>query len=75
MSKLQRLEGIEIRTMVHGYKLNNYNATYEPKDFIFEETKRENDRVMKVIDVESGTEFWFSVPNKVETPRRNPKRN
>ena len=60
---------------VHGYKLNNYDATYEPKDFIFEEESRNDSRVIKVKDFQSGEEFWFSVPNEVETPRRKPKRN
>ncbi len=60
---------------VHGYKLNNYDATYEPKDFIFEEEIRDDSRVIKVVEFESGQEFWFSVPLKVETPRHEPKRN
>lgn len=60
---------------VHGYKLNNYDATYEPRDFIFEEESREDSRVIKVKDFQSGQEFWFSVPYEVETPRRKPKRN
>lgn len=60
---------------VHGYKLNNYDATYEPRDFIFEEEIKDNSRIMKVKDFQSGEEFWFSVPLKVETPRHEPKRN
>ena len=60
---------------VHGYKLNNYDATYEPRDFIFEEEIKDNSRIMKVKDFQSGEEFWFEVPNMVETPRRQPKRN
>lgn len=66
---------------VHGYKLNNYDATYEPRDFIFEEESKDNSRVIKVKDFQSGEEFWFSVPTDeyykylVETPRRQPKRN
>lgn len=64
-----------MKAMVHGYKLNNYDATYEPKDFIFEEEVREKDREIKIIDAESGLEFWFNAPNKVETPRYKPKRN
>ena len=60
---------------VHGYKLNNYDATYEPRDFIFEEESREDSRIIKVKDFQSGEEFWFSVPLSVETPRRKPKRN
>lgn len=64
-----------MKTVVHGYKLNNYDATYEPKDFIFEEYTRYTDRVIKVIDCDSGMEFWFDVPNKVETPSHKTKRN
>ena len=60
---------------VHGYKLKDYDATYEPKDFIFEEEFKNNSRIIKVRDFESGQEFWFEVPNRVETPRREPKRN
>ena len=60
---------------VHGYKLNDYDATYEPKDFIFEEEFKSDSRIIKVRDFESGQEFWFKVPNKVETPRQQPKRN
>lgn len=60
---------------VHGYKLNNYDATYEPRDFIFEEELKDDSRIIKVKDFQSGQEFWFSVPNMVETPRRQPKRN
>lgn len=59
---------------VHGYKLNNYDATYEPRDFIFEEELKDNSRIIRVKDFQSGQEFWFSVP-MVETPRRKPKRN
>lgn len=75
MSQNKSDRGTEIKRIVHGYKLNDYNATYEPKDFIFEEQKRYNDRFIKISDVDSGMEFWFSVPDKVETPRRKPKRN
>ena len=64
-----------MKTVVHGYKLNNYDATYEPKDFIFEEYEHNNERAIKIIDADSGLEFWFNVPNKVETPRYKPKRN
>lgn len=64
-----------MKRLVHGYKLNNYNATYEPKDFLFEEEQQDTSRVIKVTDVDGGMEFWFGVPNEVETPRRKPKRN
>ena len=64
-----------MKVVVHGYKLNNYNATYEPRNFIFNEVVEGNTRTIKVIDNESGTEFWFRAPTKVETPWRKPKRN
>ena len=64
-----------MKVTVQGYKLNNYDATYEPKDFIFEEYEYNNERAIKIIDADSGMEFWFNVPNEVETPGRKPKRN
>lgn len=60
---------------VHGYKLNDYDASYEPKDFIFTEEFKADSRYIKIKDFQSGEEFWFEVPNEVETPRRKPKRN
>lgn len=60
---------------VHGYKLNDYDASYEPKDFIFTEEFIEDSRIIKVKDFDSGMEFWFKVPFEVETPRQKPKRN
>lgn len=64
-----------MKSMVYGYKLNNYDATYEPKNFLFVENEIEDARTIKVIDVESGEEIWIRVPLRVETPRRKPKRN
>lgn len=64
-----------MKAMVYGYKLNNYNATYEPRNFFFEETIEDNSRTIKVIDPISGEETWFRAPLKVETPGRKPKRN
>ena len=61
--------------VVHGYKLNNYDATYESRDFIFVEESKEDSRIIKVKDFQSGEEFWFNVPSQVETPRQKPKRN
>lgn len=61
--------------VVHGYKLNNYDATYEPKDFIFTEESKDDSKIIKVRDFQSGEEFWFEVPSQVETPRQKPKRN
>lgn len=61
---------------VQGYKLNDYDASYEPKDFIFTEEFKDDSRIIKVRDFNSGEEFWFKVPFfEVETPRRKPKRN
>lgn len=61
--------------VVHGYKLNNYDATYEPKDFILTEESKDDSKIIKVRDFQSGEEFWFKVPLQVETPRQKPKRN
>lgn len=60
---------------VHGYKLNDYDASYEPKDFIFTEEFKDDSRIISVKDFDSGMEFWFKVPFAVETPRQKPKRN
>ena len=60
---------MQMKTVVHGYKLNNYNATYVPRDFIFNEVVEGKNRTIKVIDSESGEEFWFNAPIMVETPK------
>lgn len=70
-----------MKANVSGYRLNDYNASYEARNFIFEELIEENGtRTIKVIDDESGTTFWFRAPSDeyyktVETPRRKPKRS
>ena len=65
-----------MKVKVQGYKLNNYNATYQKANFFFEEQNvGDGLRNIKVIDLESGQEFWLTVPFKVETPSRKAKRN
>ena len=64
-----------MKSMVGGYKLNNYNATYEPRNFFFEELVEGDTRTIKVSDPVSGEEMWFRAPLRVETPGKNPKRN
>ena len=64
---------MKVRTQ--GFISKAYDATFEEVNFLFEEAKRENDRTIRVTELNSGLEFLFVVPNKVETPSRRRKRN
>lgn len=65
-----------MRVKVQGFKLRNYDATYEQCDFLFEERLVNNEqRNIKIVDLQSGQEIWIPVPLKVETPSHKTKRN
>lgn len=65
-----------MRIKVQGFKLRNYDATYEQCNILFEERiVSDTQRNIKIVDLDSGQEIWIPVPLKVETPRHTPKRN
>lgn len=65
-----------MKVRVVGFKANDYNATYQQATFLFEERIFDDGmRNIKITDINSGHEFWVTVPIKVETPSRKRKRN
>lgn len=60
-----------MKKLVHGYKMNNYNATYEETDFIFEEkVVDENQRNIRITEFSGGLELILLV----ETPSERKKK-
>lgn len=65
-----------MKVRVQGYKVKNYDATYEKANFLFEEViVGENQRNIKIHDLASGLEIWIPAPIRVETPSQKSKRN
>ena len=59
---------------VAGYKLNGYNATYEPCELDIRTGKNSRkNRVLEMTDVDSGITYIFETEERVKCNRQQPK--
>lgn len=59
-----------MKEIIQGYKLNNYDANYEEVTFLFEEVFKGKQRNIRIVDINSGLEFYLAV----ETPSERKKK-